>query len=1252
MGSLNSEQKKAIKSTILECRDILEKDIEQVLINYGIYINKDWVNLRDLKNLTEEQENNRKNIEKAIEKLEKGGFKRDKAVIEYIKEVSYTYLNRLAALRVMEVRGLIDEILVPRVEYGNKSFINSRFYEVAREFCKYETDGGLGYLLNIMFNEISEEIKILFNTEDEYSFITPSSASLLKVIELLCTNIDEDSWRQDEIIGWIYQYFNDKEKDDVFDRLYNKKQKIYVEDIPAATQLFTPDWIVDWIVDNSLGSLWDEIKQGKRENKKVEDIKLLDPCCGSGHFLVKAFDLFYEMYVEEGLYTKEEIPYKILENNLYGIDIDLRAVQLTSLILFIKVKSSLKENGFNTNTKGKLSVNLVCADAILLNGKRLEELKEKHKDNKPILKMIEIIYEEFEDVRLKGSLIQPEKKLFPLFEEYKNRIALRELSKVKKTKKNQTKGQQNLLEETNEITFSEYKSQRNFSKEERELMISLDAIYSEAIRANDISRQLFASEAKKSVKLVDIFMKQYDVVVTNQPYMGKRSMNDKLKKFADENYKISSYDLYSLFIDRCLEFIPKSGLLGMITQQSFMFISTYDKFRDKLLLNYRLRKVVQLGSRAFDDISGEKVNTVMFILERNSKEKDGEYCRLVNYGSSDLKKENLAKQENWYNCNQNEFAKIEGKPFVFWISDNMRELFDKNKSLGDVVYIKQGLATGDNGRFVRFFWEVDSGKIGVKWERYCKGAGYRQYYGGINSIVLWEENGREIKSFIDPQTKKLKSRPQNEEYYFKEGITYSLIGSGGFSARYLPEGCIFDVGGSCIFPKSEDISIYYLLGLLNTEFVNYILGLLNPTLNYQVGDLKRVPYVKPSKEIKEKVECYAKKCVAISYKIESFDENSVDFKMPELLLNKDSTIIDSFINYISNMYLMKVEYCYYKYKIEILIRELYKLNDEDINAIRKELGDLPLEIKITQDIKVFNYPFDNEILDFINNIKNTDKAVFTDENSKKELLNDFIDGEDLYVLSKKYKINPLDIANDLLDKNIYTNKHMKKYVEKLLSFYIGMILGRYNLFTIDFKEDGILPIDSSIYSQSLLEKIYEAIEVTFGKENADIVIDEIEEILGKNIEEYMIKDFYETHIKIFEKRPIYWHICSPKKTFNCFVYYHKLDDDTLYKVKSIYLKQMIDRYEEDLKYYTNQLIEARTKGDKSKEKDFKNRCSDLEAKLEDLYILDKKIMEILPYKPDIDKGVLYNIIPLEPILASPISTKKEREDYYKEVGKQ
>ncbi|HHU83456.1 MAG TPA: BREX-1 system adenine-specific DNA-methyltransferase PglX, partial [Firmicutes bacterium] len=1200
-----AEQKKAIKSTILECRDILEKDIEQVLINYGIYIDKDWINLRDLRNLTEEQENNRKNIEKAIEKLEKGGYKKDKAVMEYIKEVSYTYLNRLAALRVMEVRGLIDEILMPRSEYGNKSFISSRFYEVAREFCKYETDSGLGYLLNIMFNEISEEIKILFSTEDEYSFVTPSSTSLLKVIELLCSNIDVESWRQDEIIGWIYQYFNDKEKDDVFDRLYNKKQKIKVEDIPAATQLFTPDWIVDWIVDNSLGSLWDGIKQGKRENKKVEDIKLLDPCCGSGHFLVKAFDLFYEMYVEEGIYTKEEIPYKILENNIYGIDIDLRAVQLTSLILFIKVKSSLKENGFDTNTKDKLSVNLVCADSILLNGNRLEELKEKHKNNKTILKMIEIIYEEFKDVRLKGSLIQPERKLFPLFEEYINRIAKKELSKAKRTKKKQTKGQQNLLvEKEEETSFSEYKSQRDFTKEERELMISLDAIYSEAIKANDISRQLFASEAKKSVKLVDIFMKQYDVVVTNPPYMGKKNMNDKLKDFINANYKGYENDLYSAFIIRCLQFLTTNGISGMITQESFMFISSYSKLREYLLDTITVKSLVHLGPFAFEEISGQKVSTCMFIFEKshvleNSK---GVYVKLNDINTSADKKIVLkeiergkCQQNRFFNVKQTFFKKIEGSPIIYWIPEKLMDILSGAQPLYPNAEAKTGINTGKNAKFVRYWWEIRD-ECGKKFVPYAKGGGATRFYGAQEHVVWW--NPEEMKKHPG-------CRLMNQDLFFKEGLTFSGVNSQRFAVRYLPEGFIFDSGGS--FINCKQIDVYYLLGFLNTKLVNYYLNLFNPTINFKNNDIHRLPFI--------------------------FEEGIV-----EQVTDNVKQIIDlkkSFLKYDETDKLFERDYL-------VEIGEFYL--EKSVLHMTKLKLDYLKKIDLNDDIFYKLYGLDNNDIELIENLN---------EYSDEQIIEQIREFGDINLISKKINAKESRIAYLKLSNKIITDIEKKEVVCNLISYFVGCIFGRWKFNGITISDDGIMPLNSTIYlERDIVERIYECISVSFGEEETDTIIESIEGVLEISIEEYIIKQFFDDHASKYKKRPIYWHICSPKKTFNCYVYYHKFDDDTLYKVKSIYLKQMIDRYEDDLKYYTNQLIEARTKGDKSKEKDFKDKCSDLEAKLEDLNILDKRIMEILPYKPNVDEGVLYNIIPIETILSSPVSTEKEREDYYNEVEKQ
>ncbi len=1222
---MNAEQKKTIKSTILECREILEKDIEQVLINYGIYINKGWVNLRDLKNLTEEQENNRKNIEKAIEKLEKGGFEKDKAVMEYIKEVSYTYLNRLAALRVMEVRGLIDEILVPRGEHGNRSFIGSRFYEVAREFCKYEMDGGLGYLLNIMFEEISEEIRMLFNTEDEYSFVTPSSTSLLKVIELLCTNIDEETWRQDEIIGWIYQYFNEKEKEDVFDRLYNKKQKIKVEDIPAATQLFTPDWIVDWIVDNSLGSLWNEIKQGKREDKKVEDVKLLDPCCGSGHFLVKAYDLFYDMYVEEGIYTKEEIPYKILEKNIYGIDIDLRAVQLTGLILFIKTKTYLKENSYDINTKDKLSVNLVCADSILLNGSRLEDLKEKHKNNKTILKMIEIIYEEFEDVRLKGSLIQPEKKLFPLFEEFKNRIAKKELSKAKRTKRKQTKGQETLLNEQS-ISLSDYKSQRDFTKEERELMSSLDAIYSEAIKANDISRQLFANEAKKSVKLVDIFMKQYDVVVTNPPYMGKRSMNDKLKNYLRLEYKGYDNDLYSVFIKRCVDFIKENGFLGMITQHTFMFLPSFKDLRMFLLSQLFLKDIVHLGTNAFDDIGGEKVNTVMFIGKRNLEINDegSKFVRLVKYNSSSAKKENLLNKSNQFIKKQEDFVVIDGAPFCYWISDNILSIFKNESKLNSIIYDKtDGNKTASNSKYIRYHWEIENKND----YRICSQvAKQEEFYANYDSIVRWDEDALSFYS-SNKSSSLLK-----KELWDKESITWSRIGSSGFTPRYLDRGYIPDVSGPAIYLNEN---IYYILGFLNTNLAKYCISLLNPTLNFSVGDVLKLP-IKIEKGKCEYIESKVKEIIGLKRKEISCDETSLLYRTHCLSEFVQIDLEESFIEYKKTYFNNYLEIVKRMNEIEDYFSNLFKLTKYDRMLIDNEINDF--SNYILEDLSDDKYDALEDL--YLNGVKCKTK---TGERYKKI---------DMREISKIIDLPIEECVSYLNEKQIYSKDELKDCVINILSHYIGCIFGRWGSSQKYIKSDGIVPIDSSIYlEEDMVEQLYNCMALEYGESQVDSIYEQIEKILNKSIEEFIKSEFFNIHKKYYQKRPLYWHICSPKKTFNCFIYYHKLDNDTLYKVKSIYLNQMISRYEEDLKYYTNQLIEARTNGDKSKEKDFKDKCSDLEAKLEDLNILDKKIMEILPYKPNIDEGVLSNIIPIEPILSAPVATKRERDKYYEEVGK-
>ena len=988
---MTPEQKRSVKSIILECRKVLESDIEQVLINYGIYIDKPWVNVKSLQNMNEEDENTRQRLEEVIHKLEKSGLTTTESVKQYIKEIVYTYVNRLSALRVLEVRGLIEEVLIPRKQWGDKSYGHLRFYEIAREYCKYQSDIGLAYFIQLIFGEVGEEIGMLFNTQDEYSLINPSSEALLKVIDLLCNQMDEDVWKQDEIIGWIYQYFNEKEKDDVFDRLYKKKQKIKAVDIPAATQLFTPDWIVKWIVDNSLGTLWQEIKEGKREGKKLEEIKLLDPACGSGHFLVQAYDLFYKFYEEER-YNKGEIPYLILQNNLYGIDIDLRAIQLTAMVLFIKAKYSLKERGNDTNTKGKLSVNLVCADAVLLNGTRLERLKNQFKKNPTISRMIDIIYEEFKDTRLKGSLIQPEKKLYPLFEEYKDKIAVKEFKKLKKTKKS---NQEALVEMLDADSLEEYKSKRNWSKEEEDLLGFLDLVYKEAIRANDITQQMFANEAVKSVKLVDIFMNEYDVVVTNPPYMGKRSMNDKLKVFIDHEYLGVGNDLYAVFISRCISFAKIEGLIGLITQNTFMFITTYKQLRTAILDNCYIKQLVHLGPKAFEDISGEKVNTAMYILQNRkdiNSDSKSTFIKLDDIDNAEGKRNVLLSildgksTERVFVLNQRDFELIEGKSFVYWIKDEIRELFKKYKPLKTYAESVFGFSSGDDNRFFRYFWEVREDSVGKKWFLCSKGGGYGRYYKSLPNVVLWQNNGKEIKSFAG-------SIIRNEQLYFKKGINASLLGGINYSCRIQPEGYLFNVASVCVFPKDEDNYMYFL-GYLNSSLAVYLLNCINPTNNVPPGSVAKLPVYISSDKGKVFVERLAESSVITKRMIVSTDETSNIFDKPFLSKFEDTSINTYIKTEILNQLKLQTSVDINSVLIDNCIFDEYNLSIEIRKEILNNLNRLPMKSNYTD--------FDIDNLKYSNN-------EISNKKLKNELENILDSDYNLYKISFQFDLNIIEL---------------------------------------------------------------------------------------------------------------------------------------------------------------------------------------------------------------------------------------------------
>lgn len=1163
---MKPEQKKAVNRTILQCRTILERDIENRLITYGILIDEPWVEKEKL-SLSDEQEQIYKNLREAIGKEMKGGLSQKEALISYIREVTYTYLNRIAALRVMEVRGLIEEVLIQREEFGGRSYGHRNFFEIARDYCKSQSDEGLSYFISLIFNEIASDIGLLFNTDDEYSIIVPSNQALLEIIHLLTTEIDEESWRQDEIIGWIYQYFNEEEKKIVF-----KKKKFEVLDIPPATQLFTPDWIVKFILEESLEKLINDIKLGARTDIKLEDIKILDPACGSGHFLFQAYDILYNAYKDAG-YDERKIPYLIINKNLYGIDVDARAVQLTSLILYLKLKTSL----LKINQKGEIGsikINLVCADSILLNGERLNFLLKRFKNEKNVIDIINIIYEEFNNTKLKGSLVQPEKKVRPIIDTLKEELDesfKRELDEY------------NLFSGIEYSEFNKTQKEESFKQLENKILKVLNDIYSQAIINNDIGYKMFANEAKKSIDLIEILMDKYDIVVTNPPYMTRNNMTSELNQFLDKNYKAGSADLYSAFIIRCLEFVKENGYVGMITQNTFMFKPSFKELRKELINNITIKTFVHLGPRAFDDISGEKVNTAMFIF-RNKKPtyQQSLFINLTKYRSSELKKNALINRNKseTFEIDQSLFKVIEGYPFVYWMNKFDKKLLEKlpvldNKSEAPIAFVRTGLTTGDDNKFVRFFWEVPSEYIGKEWKFISKGKEFIRWYESFDRIVYWSNNGYAIKNFRNSKGK-LKSSIRGEEYYDKEGITYGMNSSSGFAARFLPKDVIISVNGSGIFPNK--VSQEFLFGLLNSSLGSRLFSILAPMLTINNSDVSKFPIKLPDDETDNAIITAVRKIIPLAKSLTFVYEEKPDFTLPSLLQFPSNTIRDSYEKYIAKNIEIGKTIASYELYIDNLVYELYQVPEE----LRKyELTD---KENIQRIVKAIN---DDNIVSIL----------------------------DLIELPKYIKLK--DLSESLSD---------------LISYFIGVVFGRWNFYTTPKIEDNIIVINETFVEDFL----YQLLEEVFSEENIDEIIDnEIPSILKKDILEWLQKDFFNYHCRKYQNRPIYWHICSPNKTFNALLYYHELNSDTLYKLKSNYLKRIIENLKGDLIFYLGKISST---NEKKVAKQYEKKVVELENQINDLETLDRQIDDIIAsgYEPDINQGVLYNIKPLNPIIAKKI----------------
>ena len=777
----------------------------------------------------------------------------DKGYKQVMEEVAYTWFNRFSALRFMEVNGYLPshvrvftdeennfkpQIITEAIHLDLDGLDMEKVYELKDA---EKTEELYKYLLIVQCNALNKILPGMFQKIADYTELLLPDNLLREgsVIQQMIELIPEDDWKDAvQIIGWLYQYYNSEKKDDVFAAL-KKNVKITKENIPAATQLFTPDWIVRYMVENSLGRLWleghpdvkEQLLPTKEEqsayaagNRDLEDtkwhyyleeaeqepevqaqlaeirkeyaaltpdqLKVIDPCSGSGHILAYMFDVLMKIYESYGYTTREAVA-SIVENNLYGLDIDDRAAQLAYFAVMMKARQ-YDRRFFSRDIQPHV---YAIAESNHVDSFALEYFCN---GDAKLKKAMDTIISELHDAKEYGSILtatpQDWSALYDRFAE--------------------------ITEDIN------------------------------------MSRETALRELLPLVQVAEALTQKYDAVVTNPPYMGSSGMSAKLTDFVKKNYSDSKSDLFAVFIEKCGQMAKRNGYQAMITQHAWMFLSSFEKLRTKLL-SVDIVNMAHLGARAFEEIGGEVVQTTSFVIRKSHiVDYKGKYCRLIEPTSQQGKEDMFLSCENRYTADQSNFLKIPGSPVAYWVSKNFIRAY-QSQTIIDYGVARSGLQTGDNNRFLKFWQELNYNTIAFgmknkqeyllskrKWTPQIKGGGYRKWYGNFDYVVNWENDGAEIRNCDGCRLNAM----GNDELFFKEGITWSHTTSSVFGARYLPEGCLFNVEAPTLFAtKAKEL---YLLAFLNSCVAQLYLNAINSTMHYLVGNVSSLPVIySPNDEV-------------------------------------------------------------------------------------------------------------------------------------------------------------------------------------------------------------------------------------------------------------------------------------------------------------------------------------------------------------------------------------------------------------------
>ena len=1148
-----------------------------------------------------------------IAKINQDGFE------QVMEEVAYTWFNRFTALRFMEVNNYLPshtrvftnengefkpQILADAIQLDLEGLNMDKVFALKDA---NKTEELYKYLLITQCNALSGILPRMFQRLSDYTELLLPDYLLREgsVIEQMIALIPEEDWTdQVQIIGWLYQYYNSEKKDDVFAAL-KKNVKITKENIPAATQLFTPDWIVRYMVENSLGRLWLEGHPDVKEqflpteeeqsayakgNRDPEDtkwhyyleeanqepevqaqldeirkeyaaltpdqLKVIDPCSGSGHILAYMFDVLMKIYESYG-YTAREAVASIVENNLYGLDIDERAAQLAYFAVMMKARQYDRRffsRGIQPHVYAIVESNYVDQFAVdyFCNG------------DAKLKAAMDAVLSELHDAKEYGSILT--------------------------------------------ITPQDWSA--------------LYDRFAEIMEDINMARETALKELLPLVQVAEALAQKYYAVVTNPPYMGGSGMSVKLSDFVKKNYPDSKSDLFAVFIEKCGQMVKKSGYQAMITQHAWMFLSSFEKLRTKLLQT-DIINMAHLGARAFEEIGGEVVQTTSFVV-RTSHITDykGKYCRLIEPNTQQGKENMFLASEKRYIAIQTNFSKIPGSLVAYWVNENVVKAFDSGKTLSSVARTRQGLASSDNNRFLKLWWEPSFVKIGFgmknaenakeskrKWFPCNKGGEFRKWYGNNMYVVNWENDGQEMLEYAA----KLYGSPtrtiKNIAYYFQGGMTWGTITSGKLSMRHSPVGFIPEHAGGMIPLLHWGEKEEYLLGMMNSNTAMLFLSFLSPTLRFTEGPVGLVPILY-DKRYSGNVAHIVSECESNSILDWDSFETSWDFQNHPLI-RKVSTIAEAFDQWQAE--------CNDRFN-------QLKANEEELNRIFIDIYGLQDELipeVEDKDVTVRKADLGRDIRSFIS-----------------------------YAVGCMFGRYSLDEPGLILAGQRFSEHFYEASAPRAGTGRTGapgpyMPVGEFYYkkengiakCTYSPDKDNIIPIcDDEYFEDDIVGRFVGFVKTVYGEDALDENLKFIADALGGKgqpkdvIRNYFLNDFYQDHCKIYQKRPIYWLFDSGKKNgFKALIYMHRHQPDTIARIRTDYVHEQQSRYRTAIADLEKRIDNAAA-GERVKLNKERNK---LQAQAEEIRVYEEKIHHLADQmiSIDLDDGVKYNYALFQDVLA-------------------